>query len=191
MITKQRAHIWQNDIVRATRDGAAAAAATDKQVVHSSKPMNSKDMSMAGISPEVSRCHVCFCSCVLGGVGRWGSWHRWLPRWPGWSTVAAWFPGRRHLDSFRSANGPAYHLFLWLAESIKAAQQIYTLNTPAVYWTGSYHEAFGMKSMNDNAWIPTWPMEGGDHSQYLIMRLCPSCDSMTDVITWWIPRHWI
>lgn len=52
MITKQCAHIWRNYIVRATRDGDAPAAANDKQVVHSSKLMNSKDVSMAALDPQ-------------------------------------------------------------------------------------------------------------------------------------------
>lgn len=76
MITKQCAHIWENDIVRATRDGAAPAAAKEEQVVHSSKPMNSKDMSMAAISPAdaMSAFAAVYWEAWVGGVADTGGY---------------------------------------------------------------------------------------------------------------------
>lgn len=60
-------HKWQDDVAAATAT-AAAAAAKDKEVSYTSKPLTGKDTVMAAISPEVGRCHVCCCSCMLKGV---------------------------------------------------------------------------------------------------------------------------
>lgn len=70
---------------------------------------------MAAISPEVSRCHVCFGSCVLKGVllvGQLTEAKWWLRDGQGGQQRLRGFQERLHLGSFRGANGPSYHLSL-------------------------------------------------------------------------------
>lgn len=64
-----------DDSVTAAQAAAAAAAAAEgEELTYPSRlATRRKGKPTAAVSPEVDRCHVCFGSCILKGVDRWGS----------------------------------------------------------------------------------------------------------------------
>lgn len=66
-----------DSVTAAQATAAAAAAAKGEEVTYPSRlATRRKDKPTAAVSLEVDRCHVCFGSCTLKGVDRWGSCHR-------------------------------------------------------------------------------------------------------------------